>query len=116
VFDVPILLFIIDTWKFSVLPICCWNLWWSLAACALVECVWFCGGVLMIVLMDNKLPQLLLNACYVHSGALVHVVTDVIDSKAVKKSNCDYNWQLDFNSCLSASETGSDVEKVVVKW
>ena len=37
----------------------------------------------MMVLMDNKLVQLLLNACYMHSGALVHVVTDVIDSKAI---------------------------------
>jgi len=92
VFDVPTLLFIIDIWKFSVLPICCWNLRWSHAACALVECVWFCGGVPMIVLMDNKLAQLLLNACYMHSGALMHVVTDVINSNAAEKPNWDYNW------------------------
>jgi len=111
VFDVSTLLFIIDIWKFSVLPICCWNLRWSHATYALVECVWFCGAVPMMVLMDNKLTQLLLDACYVHSGVLVHVVTDVINSNAAKKPNWDYNWQLDFNSYLSASETGSDVEK-----
>ena len=70
----------------------------------------------MIVLMNNKLAQLLLNACYMHSRALVHVVTDVINSNAAEKPNWDCNWQLDFDSCLSASETGSDVEKVVVKW
>jgi len=70
----------------------------------------------MIVLMDNKLAHLLLNACHMHSGALVHVVTDVIDSKATDKLNWDYNWKLDFNSYLSASETGSVIEKVVVKW
>jgi len=110
VFDLPTLLFIIDIWKFSVLPICCWNLRWAHAACALVECVWFCEGVSMIVLMDNKLAHLLLNA-YMHSGVLVHVVTDVIDSYATEKPNWDYNWKLDFNSCLSASETGSVVEK-----
>jgi len=83
VFDMPTLQFVIHIWKFSVLPICCWNLRWSYATCALVECVWFCGGVSMIVLMDFKLAQLLLNACHMHSGALVHVVTDVIDSKAI---------------------------------
>jgi len=70
----------------------------------------------MILLMNNKLAQLLLNACYMHSGALVYVVTGVINSKAAEKLNWDYNWQLDFNSCLSASEIGSDVEKVVMKW
>jgi len=86
-FDVPTLLFIIDIWKFSVLLICCWNLRWSHAACAFVECVWFRGGVPTIVLMDNKLAQLLLNACYVHSGVLVHVVTDVINSEAAEKLN-----------------------------
>ena len=50
------------------------------------------------------------------NGGLVHVVTDVIDSEAADKLNWDYNWKLDFNSCLSASETGSVIEKVVVKW
>jgi len=69
----------------------------------------------MIVLMDNKLAQLLLNA-YMHSGALVHVVTDLINSNAAEKPNWNYNWQLDFDSCLSTSETGSNIEKVVVKW
>jgi len=48
----------------------------------------------MMVLMDNKLAHLLLNA-YMHSGVLVHVVTDVIDSKATDKPNWDYNWKLD---------------------
>jgi len=54
----------------------------------------------MVVFMDNKLAQLLLNACYMHSGALVHVVTDVINSNAAEKPNWNYNWQLDFNSCF----------------
>ena len=49
----------------------------------------------MMVLMDNKLAHLLLNACHMHSGALVHVVTVVIDSKATEKPNWDYNWKLD---------------------
>jgi len=115
VFDLPTLLFIIDIWKFSVLPICCWNLRWSHAACALIKCMWFYGDVSMVVLMDNKLVQLLLYA-YMHSGVLVHVVTDVIDSKATDKLYWDYNRKLDINSCLSASETGSVIEKVVVKW
>ena len=54
----------------------------------------------MIVLMDNKLVQLLLNA-YMHSGVLVHVVTDVINSNAAEKPNWDYNWQLDLTvTCL----------------
>jgi len=65
----------------------------------------------MIVLMDNKLAHLLLNAYHMHSGVLVHVVTDLINSNAAEKPNWDYNWKLDFNSCLSASEIGSDVEK-----
>ena len=54
--------------------------------------------------------------CLYANGVLVHVVTDVINSKATDKLYWDYNWKLDFNSCLSASETGSVIEKVVVKW
>jgi len=51
-----------------------------------------------------------------HNGVLVHVITDVINSYATEEPNWDYYWQLDFNSYLSASETGSVIEKVVVKW
>ena len=51
-----------------------------------------------------------------HNGALVHVVSDVINSYATDKLNWDYNWKLDFKSYLSASETGSVIEKVVLKW
>jgi len=70
----------------------------------------------MRVLMDNKFGTTVAECLLYANGVLVHVVTDVIDSKATDKLNWDYNWKLDFNSCLSASETGSVIEKVVVKW
>jgi len=54
----------------------------------LVQLLSVCGSAKVCILQNSQsvqLWQLLLNACYVHSGAVVHVVADYTNSKTAEK-------------------------------